>query len=732
MPFRTAVGLLTCLLTWLLVATGTGRASAAGDTALTLPLLATPPVVDGRLEPDEWQVAVKVELPFQVEPGDNAPASEKTEAWLARDDQHLYLAFQAHDTDSQSIRARVTRRDDIDDDDYVIVMLDTYNDHVRAYRLSFNPLGIQSDGFINQEGDVDNTWDGIFRSKGRVTANGYVVEIAIPFKTLRFRAGKDAVWGLHLQRWIARKAERTSWQPVSRQVSNLLVQSGELRGFDDLRISRTLDVVPIVIGSLNDERRPDGRVATFRKAEAGLTVAFSITPNITLTATANPDFSQVEADTPQVNVNQRFILFFPERRPFFLEGQEFFRSLAVNEQYNGLSPFNSRTIVDPDWGAKLTGKVGRNTFAFLAASDRAPGKRVAPGQTGAGANALFLVGRYQRDFWRDSAIGGFFTRTHWAGTTNQAAAVDTRVRVRSDTTLRGQFTQTQTTTPDGLTQRGKSFTVNYSLFGRNWRIFADHQQVDPTYRNDAGFVDRTGYQGTFAEVGYAFRPVDDRKWYAEIWPFVQAYRSQTSTGFPELQNVKPGIDVTLRRGIFFYAGYEFNRDGFAGRVLSHRAVQLRHSVTRFKRLTFSGNLSFGTGLNLDPSNTTVGRRLDLRETITFRPNERLNLELLYLKSRLRDQRTRSPFFDQNIFRLRTTYQFTQNTSFRGLFDYDSAARRFGLSVLYAYNPYPNTAVFVGYNDLLFNGFDPIAGRRTPGLFRQARTFFFKLSYNFRL
>ncbi|QUV90908.1 carbohydrate binding family 9 domain-containing protein [Chloracidobacterium sp. A] len=230
MPFRTAVGLLTCLLTWLLVATGTGRASAAGDTALTLPLLATPPVVDGRLEPDEWQVAVKVELPFQVEPGDNAPASEKTEAWLARDDQHLYLAFQAHDTDSQSIRARVTRRDDIDDDDYVIVMLDTYNDHVRAYRLSFNPLGIQSDGFINQEGDVDNTWDGIFRSKGRVTANGYVVEIAIPFKTLRFRAGKDAVWGLHLQRWIARKAERTSWQPVSRQVSNLLVQSGELRG----------------------------------------------------------------------------------------------------------------------------------------------------------------------------------------------------------------------------------------------------------------------------------------------------------------------------------------------------------------------------------------------------------------------------------------------------------------------------------------------------------------------
>lgn len=706
-----------------------GGANAAPPD-LSLPALTTAPVLDGTLAHDEWKDAVRVELAFQVEPGNNSPASEKTEAFLARDRERLYIAFRAHDTDPAALRARVVRRDEVSSEDYVTVILDTYNDHQRGYLLSFNPLGIQSDGFIDRTDDVDRTWDGLFESKGRVTTEGYEIEIAIPFKTLRFASGKDALWGLHLRRWIARKSERTSWKPLSRDVSSLLVQTGTLSGFEDVAVGRTLDVTPTVTGSFNRERRPDDRLAAFRKLEAGLTVTFSPTPNLTVTATANPDFSQVEADTPQVNVNQRFILFFPERRPFFLEGAEFFRSLAVNEG-SGLSLFNSRTVVDPDWGIKLTGKIGRTSFGALSASDRSAGRRVAFGERGSGENARFNVVRVQRDFLKDSGLGLFFTDTRFAGAANTVGAVDGRLRVRSDTTVSGQFTQTFTKENDGTRADGRSFTLKYNQYGRNWRIFADHQQVDPAYRNDAGFVDRTGYRGTSGEIGYEFRPENDKTWYSGIWPYVFAYRSTRADGTPELQNVNAAVDVNFRRGASLVFVASANRDGFAGIVRSYRNQSVRYVLNTFKKFEANGSVTFGEGLNLDPGNVRVGRLLAMRHELVLRPSQALDLQFLYLKSRLSDPVTGRPFFNQHIFRNRTNFQFTRNTAFRMLVDYDTAARRFGASLLFSYTPRPNTAFFLGYNDLLFNGLNPVPDRRTGGVFRQSQTFFFKISRNFR-
>jgi hypothetical protein len=347
--------------------------------------LTSPPKIDGIPGDGEWSGASRVELGFQVRPGDNAVPSEKTEVLLAADKEHLYLLFRAFDSSPGAIRAPVSRRDSIYLDDYVALYLDTYDDRRRAYVFYFNPLGIQADaiitgGTLESTGSEvsDLTWDGVFTSKGSVNDEGYTIEVAIPFKSLRFKAGKDSRWGLHLQRWIARKAERVYWQPISRDRSELLAQMGTLSALGDIYSGRTLDLIPTVTGSISGEREvdplaPDGvRFNNVNRLDPGLTVTYTITPNLTFSVAINPDFSQIESDTPQVNVNQRFPLFFPERRPFFLEGDEYFRSPGA------LTFVDTRQIVDPDWGVKLTGKIGKNGIGLMSASDRAPGLRLPP------------------------------------------------------------------------------------------------------------------------------------------------------------------------------------------------------------------------------------------------------------------------------------------------------------------------------------------------------------------
>lgn len=352
-------------------------ASAQETISLPVPRIQTPPVIDGVIGEGEWRQAAPLTLDYQTQPGDNVAPSERTEFRVGFDSDHLYVAMRAWDSEPDAVRGRVTRRDDIFGDDYVTVHLDTYNDRRRAYVFSFNPLGIQGDGLYNEgvstgrnfDANIDRTWDGVIRSKGLITADGYVVEVAIPFKTLRYQAGADQRWGLHVQRWIARKAENISWRPISREVPSLLTQMGALIGLTELGGGAALDVIPTLTAAMTADRQTNGRLANRNDYAPGVTANWAITPNMTVSATANPDFSQIEADVPQIEVNQRFPLRYAEKRPFFLEGGQFFRSPGA------LNFVETRQIIDPDWGAKLTGKSGRNTFAALAAGDAARPER---------------------------------------------------------------------------------------------------------------------------------------------------------------------------------------------------------------------------------------------------------------------------------------------------------------------------------------------------------------------
>jgi hypothetical protein len=454
----------------------------------------TPPVIDGILNDPIWQKATVFGDFVQTQPGDNTAPSDPTEAYIGYDAKNLYIAFRAEQGRSK-VRATVGRRDNVFDDDFVGVYIDTFNDQQQAYFIFLNPLGIQGDGVMTENNGEDFSVDLVFESKGVIGDDGYTVEAAIPFKSLRYEAGKNKQWGLHLFRRIRyNNNELDSWMPNNRSISGNLNQAGHITGLEGIETTRQLEVVPSFTVSETGRRTrftfdgdPNGR---FRndgvKGEFGFTAKFGLTPTTTLDFAYNPDFAQVEADAPVSLANQRFPIFFPEKRPFFLERIEIFNT--------PLNIVNTRAIVDPDIAAKITGRRGKNTFGLMYASDNAPGnfskderenllicqqKRIdpsvfCPNERFVNKNADIGVIRYKRDLAHQSNIGYVGTAYNFPDLHNYTSGVDGRIKT------------------------GKKYTTDFQLIGTtSRRNFYDPDQDKIVYRTGSGvgynlWVERTG------------------------------------------------------------------------------------------------------------------------------------------------------------------------------------------------------------------------------------------------
>src|SRR5690349_2564879 len=350
----------------------------AKSAPVHMPRFEKPPVIDGKLDDEVWKGAAVLSDFIQVQPGDNIPPSKKTDVLLGYDSKFIYIAFHCYD-EPDKVRAAISKRDDIFNDDYVGILFDTFNDRRRAYEFDFNPLGVQADGIWTEGQGEDFSLDLVMESKGILTEDGYTIEVAIPFKSLRYVAGKDKLWGVHFWRRTKRfNNELDMWIPMDRDKNSWLAQAGHLTGLEGISTERTLELIPSLTVSETGKRKsalPFNALAGTSDAgrfvnepvkfDPGLTGKYTLTPTVTLDFTLNPDFAQVESDQLVVTANQRFPIFFEEKRPFFLEGIDIF-----NTQVTAV---HTRAIVDPDYAVKLTGKVNRNTFGLLLASDNAPG-----------------------------------------------------------------------------------------------------------------------------------------------------------------------------------------------------------------------------------------------------------------------------------------------------------------------------------------------------------------------
>jgi hypothetical protein len=743
---------------------------AKKDSPVRIPRFETAPVIDGQLNDAIWRSAAVFGDFVQTQPGDNVKPTYPTEVLMGYDSKNLYLAFNAKQK-PDTIRATVARRDAIFNDDYVLVHLDTFNDQRQAYLLFFSPLGMQADGTFTEGRGEDYSLDIVMESKGVLTEDGFTIEVAIPFKSLRYEAGKNKQWGFHINRRVKyNNNEYNSWMPTNRSISGWLNQAGHITGLEGIETTRQLEVNPSITLSESGRRTrftfdndPSGRfVNDGIKGEVGVTAKFSLTPTVTLDFAYNPDFAQVEADAPVTTANQRFPIFFPEKRPFFLERIDIFQS--------GLNIVNTRAIVDPDVAVKLTGRRGRNTFGLLYASDKFPGdfpkderqslfncqqeRLTNPNLTCGGIerfldkNADIGVLRLKRDVGRQHNLGFFATTYNFIERHNHTAGFDGRFKLNPKTVTDFQVVGTNSRRffydPDldrSVYRTGNGFGYRAYLERSDRNLYMNFLAIgrSPDYRADVGFTQRTdtNYIGSFIQY-QTDRDAKRKIIYKRLYNATNAeydWSGRLQHWIAETQGM-----LALQRqtfvGLAFQYGYErvFEHEFGARRNLTRRgaffgedserssnlkAVQAFIETTPNKKFFASvfvdytsGQLDYDLGAGPDfprvsraavlnqnnPFDPGPGKQIFIEANFRYQPTTAFQTQLNYRKVRLVRNDTGLTAFDDNIFSSRSTYQFSRSTFARLRLDYSTLNNHIRPQLVVGWTPSPGTALYVGYND----------------------------------
>jgi hypothetical protein len=739
---------------------------------VTIPKFESEPTIDGRLDDEVWKKAAVFKDFYQIQPGDNIAPSRETVGYVGYDEKNLYVGIHAFE-DPNLIRATVAKRDDVFGDDNVRFTLDTFNDQRRAYVFFFNPFGIQADAVLtdSQQGGPDFSIDVVMESKGVILEDGFSVEVKVPFKSLRYTAGKGRLWGFNIGRRIPRlNNENGSWMPIERNISTLR-QLGKITGLNDIKTERALEIVPSATISENGERiedtsQPLGSRFVNRpvKQDLGVSVKYQITPNVTLDAAINPDFAEVEADAPVVRANERFPIFFPEKRPFFLEGIDYFRT--------PLQVVNTRNIADPDVAVKLTGKTGRNTFGLFTAVDRFPETET---------KAYIGVLRLKRDFGVQSHIGLVTTTYHFgARRHNNLFGVDAKYQITPQKTFDFQVVGTNTRRDfynpniddtEYRTGNGIAYQVNYDYTGKNrgWRIGMNGRSN--YYRADVGFTRRTNTHSitggwrigtepkpkntligltTRTFFNFSFdgqgRVQQARTSFNTEWNLQNELRIETGTDFEFSKIYEDEFGAkrnAAQRGIFF--GEDFRQSNqFTVDAEIEKNFSKKISVgAGFGITTNEFDFDFGASERyprVSPAALSGSSQLDPGKGFKFsyavgvdlQPTDPWSIELSYEREKLKRYDTRLTAFDSNIYSLRSTYQFTRFTFARVRMDYETIDGTINSQILFGWSPNPGTAFYVGYNDNSnYRAYNEFLNRFDEGFRRDGRRFFIRISYLFR-
>ncbi|MCJ7587375.1 MAG: carbohydrate binding family 9 domain-containing protein, partial [Candidatus Aminicenantes bacterium] len=352
-----------------------GSRTAEGETPLVVPKAERPPVLDGSLDEPVWAQALKVDGFKTFKPDFGKEASQKTEAFVTYDAENFYFAFRCYDSEPAKVKAAVSKRDNIFQDDIVFVNIDTFNDNQSAFVFMLNPLGIQGDGMLTVAGNIETSFDAVWYSKGRIDERGWSVDARIPLQSIRFPNKDVLTWRILFIRFFTRTSEQVSLPPIDPAQGSLLSQAMPLQ-LSGLKYKRVVELLPALTYGRTSEAS-EGKLVRNKALDIGdfsLTGKLGITSDLTLDGTYNPDFSQVEADAGQVDFNIRYALYYEEKRPFFLEGSELWQFGGAMEEAPLMAMVYTRTISDPIFGFKLTGKITpRDTLAAIYAQDNLPG-----------------------------------------------------------------------------------------------------------------------------------------------------------------------------------------------------------------------------------------------------------------------------------------------------------------------------------------------------------------------
>lgn len=685
----------------------------------------------------------------QSEPGDGDPASENTRAYISHDQENLYVLFVCED-DPRQVRANVVPRERITDDDRVGVYLDTYDDNQRAYAFLVNPLGIQRDGILTEGQDDDWTYDALWYSEGRLTEDGYVVRMRIPFGSLRFANRESQTWGIGLVRYIERKSEKSYWPYITERVEGFVNQLGSAKGLDRISPGRRFMFVPYTAAMGARFLDSEQDVPSFEElgeARIGLDVKVVPHDNVTMDVAIKPDFSQIQPDDPQVTVNERFEVRVPEQRPFFLENAGFF---VTPEEL-----FFSRRIVDPSGGARLTSKVGPLAVGALVMDDRAPG-HVPADDPLYGERAYAGVFRVQSELPWQSTLGVLASDRELADGFNRVYAADTRIKMGKHWVATGQAMQSQSRNEEDGDFAGSGGVFELKRSGRFFDCSVDYKEFSPGFAADLGFVRRVGYREVATSADYTFRP---KKQLVTAWgPGADVSWNWDWDGRLQDAEVVGQFEVNLPANTKFAARWTEAFELFEDQEFRIHEGRLDAETQWLKWLSLTASYQRGTNVNHDPPRKTAPFVAMTQETdvsVSVRPTSQFEFKqsATYAWMRKGEElpglgQVIRPVFSNWILTSKLKYQVSRELSFRAIANYDAVVPNPVLSredetrmllwdFLGTYLVNPWTALYVGYSER-YENVQLVSGEIVPDPFSSNefrfpstpvdRQFFVKLSY----
>ncbi|MCX7761878.1 MAG: DUF5916 domain-containing protein [Candidatus Kryptonium sp.] len=701
--------------------------------------------IDGKLDEKFWEQAERVDLKYEIQITDNEPSAQKTIAMALYDSENLYFGFICYDSNPSEIRAHITDRDRIWEDDFVILIIDTYGDNQNAYEFAVNPYGIQGDAM--RVGNSENiTFDFVWHSAGTIVDSGWTVEIAIPFKSLRFPREKQE-WNILIGRNYPRKSRFIfSWTPVDKNNPCLLCQGGRLVGIEGITLSKFVEFLPYVMGYqsgfIRDYNDPSlGFKNEKVKARAGAGLKLSPNPELTIEGVLNPDFSQVESDAYQISVNTTFALYYPEKRPFFLEGAEIFQT--------PLRVFYSRMINKPIFAFKLKQKSNGVTIAYLSSLDEKT-PFIIPGEERSstvptGLKSFVNVGRLKYDFGEQSYAGLLFTARNLTGSYNYVGGVDWNYFFWKNYYFKGQILYSTTREMNNtniFSSRRKFGNTNYDAGFNGERYFGNlvyleflrstkhhsleisYRDISPTFQPHLGFITANNIRQVEIENQFTFYPKNSIIDIAFV--FIEGGLKFNYFGTRKENWILFGFGGQLKSQTNVFVGFlPVNDEIFGGRKFEriHRVFVNVYSVP-YKFLTISLNGEYGRKIyrTIDPK---LGFGWDLNVSLKLKPTEKIEISAWYAQAKLRDEKTNELFYYGYVTGLVGIYQFNPNLFLRLITQYDSFSGSIQAFPLLSFKLNPFTIFYIGSTvDMLdFGGI--------YGVKQTSREFFLKIQYLFR-
>lgn len=694
----------------------------------------------GKLDNPLWQKAQPVELGYEFRPGENVPAKQKTTARVLYDNEFIYFGFDCHDTEPEKIRANVSDRDKIYNDDFVIVIFDTYGDYQKSYEFVVNPYGNQGDLLATSNGE-DASMDYVWYSAANINDHGWTAELKIPFKSLNFPEKEEHIWPLHLSRTIPRESRfQTSWMKIDRNIPSFITQAGLLTGLKNIKSGGNVELLPYVIGQSNGQLQDLNNASSkFKfdplKGRIGAGIKYAPSQAFALEAVVNPDFSQIEADAEQIEINTTFALNYDEKRPFFLTGSDLLQTPM----------YYSRSINNPLGAGRIIGKEGKLSYLFLSAYDRNTLIEV-PGEersnlVSTDMKSLATIGRVRYDFGNESYLGALGLGRNIDDASNYVLGLDwtykfwdnwyfsgegflSKTKELNDTKLFGNTRKlgntNHTAAFDGESYSGDGFHLVLSYNSRNYSFSTVYNNFSPTYQTYNGLFGQVNYRQFFMEHEFEFYPTDS---FIDNWGVsLQSGLQFNFSGVKREQFLMPQIYFTLKGQTNISINYLLLNDERFGNVWFEKINRIVFNINArpLKEISFYGNGQIGKFI-FRSSKPEMGEGHNFYAGFTLKPTSQLNVSFDYSRARLSSQAKGNLFYDGNIYRIVGIYQFNSEMFVRVITQYNTFDKSFNLYPLFSYKLNPFTTFYAGATS-------SYAEYNEIGLKNTTQQYFIKLQY----